>query len=268
MQLEQAIFTSSQRSRIKGYQLVCRSAGIDRNMAQELSRWSPSQLPDSADQNDWFLSFYSLSHGFKAIARTVWGGPEYSCRGGNRVVTLICLTSTQQLAAYQNDPGLVASTALSLGHLRMPLDIPRSLETMTLPDAPIRGCSDTNSFNLTNASRTGVVPDSTPSWAPNLGAGDLRSASPNASLLIETAELVNARKRVALVGVEQPLEFLRELLPQLGGEIRAGLSFTTGLQPSSQRPFQVHFVSDVDMRLQASLDGQGIRLLHANMGVA
>ena len=265
MQLEQAIFTSSQRSRIKGYQLVCRSAGIDRNMAQELCRWSPSQLPDSADQNDWFLSVYPLSHGFTAIARTVWGGPEYSCRGGNRVVTLICLISTQQLAAYRNDPVLVASTALSLGHLRMPLEIPRSLETLTLPDVPISGCSDSKS---TNASRTGPVPDSTPSWAPNLGAGDLQSASPNASLIIGTAELVNTGQRVALIGVEQPLDFLRELLPQLGGEIRTSLSFTTGLQPSSQRPFHMHFVSDVDMRLQASLDGQGIRLLHANMGVA
>lgn len=268
MQLEQAIFTSSQRSRIKGYQLVCRSAGIDRNMAQELCRWSPSQLPDSADQNDWFLSAYPLSHGFTAIARTVWGGPEYSCRGGNRVVTLICLISTQQLTSYRSDPCLVASTALSLGHLRMPLDIPRSLETMTLPDVPICGCSELNSLNSTNTSRTGPVPDSTPSWAPNLGAGDLRSASPNASLLVEAAELVNAGQRVALVGVEQPFEFLQELLPQLGGEIRAGLSFTTGLLPSSQRPFQVHFVSEVDMRLQASLDGQGIRLLHANLGVS
>ncbi|MEM7559300.1 MAG: hypothetical protein AAF394_09260, partial [Planctomycetota bacterium] len=141
------------------------------------------------------------------------------------------------------------------------------IETMTLPDVPISGCSDSKSSNSTKASRTGPVPDSTPSWAPNLGAGDLQSASPNASLIIEAAELVNAGKRIAFVGVEQPIELLQELLPQLGGGIRAGLSFTTGLQPSSQRPFQVHFVSDVDMRLQASLDGQGIRLLHANMGV-
>ncbi len=243
MLLEQAIFTSSDRSRIKGYHLVARTDGIDRHLAQELSQWSPSQLPHS-ETKEWILSAFPLAANRIGVSRTVWGGPEYSCRGSVRVVTLISVFEAHQFAAYNHSACLAASTALAFGYLRLPIDTPRTLEPITLPDVPLA---------------TDWIPPSSQTMDRSTCSS---SSHPNLSTaLAETVDALTERKRCAVISAFQPKSLIKELLPLLGAKVRSSLSFTTGLLPSAQRPFQLHFFPNLDHKLRRTLDSLGIHAL-------
>lgn len=107
MKIQQAIFTSSDRGQIKGYQLVAISDDIDRSILRELQRWSPSHMGDD-DPAKWTINYFPVSEDHVAVTRTVLGGPEYSSRGGSQVVTLIAVLDNEQFAAYENNAMLVA----------------------------------------------------------------------------------------------------------------------------------------------------------------
>ena len=128
LQIEQAIFTSANHATMQGYQLVARSAGIDRDLAQQLCRWSPSHgsICDKViDQ--YVLSSFPLTEDRFAVARTVLGGPEYSGRGGTQVVTQLLVLREDQFARYQCNPFAVAHTAMTLGEMRFRPDSPAKL---------------------------------------------------------------------------------------------------------------------------------------------
>ena len=74
---------------MSGYHLVARSAGISEDLACRLSAWGPthgSLLDESRDASS--LSFFTPDDRWSVLARTVYGGPEYSQRGGRQIVTL------------------------------------------------------------------------------------------------------------------------------------------------------------------------------------
>ena len=114
--VDQAVFASSDRGRIKGYQLVSASSGVDRACSQELCRWAPTQFPTD-DPDTWTINFFPVSRDLFAVTRTVLGGPEYSGRGGMQVVTLILLLRDDQFAAYGCNPIAVAKNSVDAGVL-------------------------------------------------------------------------------------------------------------------------------------------------------
>ncbi|MGI9518356.1 MAG: hypothetical protein ACR2NP_14975, partial [Pirellulaceae bacterium] len=78
IEVEQAVFASHNNSRIRGYQLIARSPGIDEAVAQQLVRWSPSHdgLPAVLGPATG-LSYFPVDRARVAIGRTTEGGPEY-----------------------------------------------------------------------------------------------------------------------------------------------------------------------------------------------
>ena len=227
MNLEQAVFASSDRGSVKGYQLVAKSQGIDRACSQELCRWAPTQML-SEDTSKWTINYFPVSDDSVAITRTVLGGPEYSSRGGTQVVTLILVLRDDQFHCYSCNPIAVARTAMTLGYLRLPLDMAcQSLETVSLPSRPIEDHGD-----------------------------ELGDSSEQ--LLEDVTALVNEAQRVAVIGAADPLETVGRLIPRLSVETRRECSFTTGLTPAVRRPFQAHFLNRADAAMQRSLSSQNI----------
>ncbi|QEG41039.1 GAP1-N2 domain-containing protein [Roseimaritima ulvae] len=231
--VEQAVFASSDRGRLKGYQLVARSSGIDAALGQELCRWAPTKFP-SHDSEQWTLNYYPINQDRVAVTRTVLGGPEYSGRGGTQVVTLILVLDKPTFVAYGCNPIHVAKHALAMGALSLPLELVHdALPPATLPSEPIVE-------------------------APQWRLGDGASAPICESLCAQIIHLVNQSQRIAVVGLQNPIDALSHLLPMLSPEQRWNLSFTTGLAPTAVRPFQLHCLTTADAARQRTLDAQDI----------
>jgi hypothetical protein len=234
--IEQAIFASSERGSVKGYQLVARSPGIDRAISQCLCRWAPTKLP-SDDPEDWVINYFPIDDQLVAITRTIRGGPEYSRRGGFQVVTLILVLTNEQFQAYRCNPILVTKTALALGLLRLPLNL--DCDQLPLAKLPVQ-------------------PLVLPAERRLSRVGDPDAESEHA-LLDNVAEMVNSAKRIALIGADNPIPLLEDLIGKLSFEARRAFSFTTGLAPTVRRPFQAHFLANADLARQRTLDAQNIK---------
>lgn len=230
MHVEQAIFTSADGDNIKGYQLVARSSGIDRRLAQQLCRWAPSHESLWGEESEsWSLNYFPAGEDWLAITRTMYGGPEYSNRGGIRVVTTMLAVRVQQFAAYEYDAFSLARTALALGHLRLMIDPAEQLPSVQLPDFPIMPPYHGTTGSATNTASLSGIRD----------------------LLVDD-------RRVAVAQAGDPVAALAELLALMPPERRLEISFTTGLRPSAQRAFRLHFLPEPDAAMRRSLQAQGI----------
>lgn len=230
MHVEQAIFTSANGGSMKGYQLVSRSRGIDRCLAQQLCRWAPSHASLWGDQpHAWSLNYFPAGDDWVAITRTLYGGPEYSDRGGTRVVTAMLAVRAQQLAGYQYNPVSLARTAMALGQLRLVIDPAECLPTVLLPDFPLL-----------------------PSFQANTDG-----ASPGGAMA-EIRQRLLDDQRVAVEDVGDPVSALASLFESVPIHRRVELSFTTGLRPSAQRAFRLHILPSLDAATCRTLQSQGV----------
>jgi len=240
IQVEQAIFASLDRGNVQGYHLVAKSVGIDSSTALELTRWAPTQLPSDAPEN-WTISSWPLDNGTVAVARTVYGGPEYSNRGGTQVVTLFLVLQQEQFDRYQCNQMTVVKTAMALGYLRLPLDMRYTLlPQVILPDRPIIEAADS--------------------------IQDRKDRDANDRLIDEVAERINDSQRVAVVGLPNSVDAIETLISGLTIDRRKMFSFTTGLSPSIRRPVQAHFYQRPDVARQRALESQDIVCIHAMPG--
>lgn len=233
MDIQQAIFTSADRGQIKGYQLVAKSDNIDRNIARELCRWSPSHIGND-DPGNWTINYYPISDEFVAVARTVLGGPEYSGRGGSQLVTMTAVLSNEQFAAYGNNAMLVAHTAVALGWLRLPIEMTSRLEVFKLPSYPLATKPEYQEFLEEHTGEYSSLVWGSP-------REELFNKDSNTNLPSEISELLKHRKRLAIIGASSPTEMVEILISQLSIQARREFSFTTGLPPAIHRPFQAHF---------------------------
>ena len=233
MLLEQAIYTSMESSRGRGYHLVSRSAGIDNDWATQLNRWCPSHASLlKSDNNASSLNFHQLNRDHFVLSRTTHGGPEFSQRGGLQVVTLILILRRDQLIGYSNNPFAVARTARSLGHLRWDNRYPALLPKIELPDT---------------ASSEQIIP-------PKLY---------RFPMLDQLESLLLSEEQVAIVTENQGLGAIEAILTQLQPSKRCSLSFTSGLKPSRHRPFRIHVIPYVDMQTRLKLSSLHIHCLPA-----
>jgi hypothetical protein len=233
MHVEQAVFTSAQTSRMRGYHLVARSAGIDDDLAQQLTRWGPtngSLLDD--DINACSLNYFPLDEGCLAATRSVYGGPEYSNRGELRVVTIMLVLRRPQLAGYANNPLAVMRAAQALGHLRLPRELPPRLASLELPE-------DT--------------------WIGDAPATPLSPS--DQSLRDEAVESLRNGVRVAVAGLHKPLAALEALVHLLTPPERLELSFTSGLKPSVRRGFRLHLCGSLEPASRRRLESLGLHCL-------
>jgi hypothetical protein len=82
-------------------------------------------------------------------------------------------------------------------------------------------------------------------------------------VLEEICRLLRESRRVAVVGMDQPIDAADRLIPRLPVDIRKSFSFTTGLTPSVRRPFQTHFLSSLEAKLRRTLDAQDVDIVDA-----
>ena len=196
------------------------------------ARWGPSHASLLDDRpNAESLNFHPLTDDWYVLSRTVYGGPEYSGRGGLQVFTHFLLLRGEQLPGYENNPVVVARTARLLGALRLLLNIPSHLPSLELPDRPLKGCA--------------------------------AQQPPRIFLREEIIRSLRFPNRVAVIGVRDPLPVLTQIVRDLPSEERRKLSFTTGLKPSVHRDFRLHFLGDVDAAIHAQLSQQDIELVSA-----
>lgn len=236
MQVEQAVYTSARTRNLRGYHLVARSEGIDEELASTLSVWGPSHgsLADSC-RNTESLNVFPAGRGRIALSRTVFGGPEYSGRGGLQVVTRILVFRSEQLAGYEYDTVALTRTVLALGHLRLQAAFSRPMPRIDLPDETMTGLP---------YARHDAVEES------DVFFTDLR-------------RILSTGGQVAVVGNERPLSLLEQLIRSTPGRERLELSFTTGLNPSVHRPFRMHFLQNVDDDMRYRLETRRITYIGA-----
>lgn len=244
MQVDQISYGSAKRRRMKGYQIMGKSPGIDSNLSSAFCRWAPSHnslevAGDEAPEQAWALSFFSLSQTHFAIARSMHGGPEYSGRGGLAVVTSALVMTRTQLSQYDFHAVNVSRTAMALGHLILPLDRGESLPTATLPRAPFTLPQPASDFADRGEPR---LPSHVVNWVAR-----------------ESCSLLRDRRKVMIVGLCDPLPILTLLLDQLSPSERAETSFASGLKPSNRREFRVQFTcQEMTPKLQKEMDRSGI----------
>lgn len=236
MIVEQAVFSSARSSQCQGYHLVARSVGIDEATAAVLTRWSPSVggLIEGVDES---LNWFPVNDQRVALSRSVFGGPEYSRRGGLQVVTNMIVCDRDSLAGYSQNPLALATVAMRNGGLLLQTGLKRRLETLELPDRTVLGSQQLNIDAL---------------------------ASVN-----EVAQAVRFSGQVAVTGVRSPMRFLSDLSLELPEQDARRFSFTTGLAPAGQRPFSLYVYGHCSRATLDQLRSRKIRVidLHQNVNV-
>ncbi|MEM9587960.1 MAG: hypothetical protein AAGA03_11830 [Planctomycetota bacterium] len=233
MLADQAIFTSADRRDIRGYQITASSSGIDRDLEQELARWSPSNgslVGNAADAES--LNVFRLQCGRTVLSRTCFAGPEYSNRGGLRVMTLMLVLPRDGLVGYQFDSMACLQSAMALGHLRLTDNDSATLPQVELPDRPIGRAS----------SYAAIAPSkSTQDWFATL----------------------RQSTRSVVIGCVSPIGLLHQWIQETIPEERGLISFCTGLNPSGDRPFRLAFLPRVNASLKRRLTNQSVQVLTA-----
>jgi hypothetical protein len=213
MWAEQAVFTSLDRDGQAGYHVVSRSEGISEADSSALTTWSPTEgslIVDAANRTS--INFHPMPEGRHALSRTFAGSAEYSGRGGWQVYTRALVFDEAALIAAHNRPLLLYREALALGYLRYQNDPPRTLTPAQLgPSLAVK-----DSETLLERARALRIPSSE----------SLRAKLANELCL----RFSHQGDRIAL---------LECLLEVLGPTPKAWPSFSTSLQPSTVRPFQI-----------------------------
>jgi hypothetical protein len=244
MQVEQITYGSIKRQRMKGYQIIGKSPGIDSRLATAFCRWAPSHnsletAPQEAVDDAWGLSFYPLSEIHFAIARSIHGGAEYSGRGGLAVCTTALVLTRRQLAGYAFHPIDLARTAITFGHLILQIDTDQNRPQLKLPQNPLSLPLPKSDFTDSTVPR---LPEHAVNWTAR-----------------ESCSLLRDGRRVMVVGVCDPLPILTLLFDQLKPAERSEISFACGLKHSSQREFRLQFTREpMNPRLKNELERSGI----------
>jgi hypothetical protein len=218
MRLEQAIFTSVRSERLDGYQLAARSSGVTDELAKELTSWGPAH--DSLWVNApgaTSFNVHGLGDGRVCLSQTTLSGAEYSGRGGGRVYTQMLLVPRDGLARFGGDPFLVLRALTASGRMLVYDLVPRELATIPL---------------------IGRAAGRPPEFVPEV------VAKAGAEMIAELSEAVTDAQPVTVITDLAIERLFQALLYQLEPAERLDVSFTTGLKPSSRRPFKLSIVPD------------------------
>jgi len=217
--IEQAIYTSARTSLGEGYHLAARSPGISEADARALSPWCPSHdglLPDIPEQRS--VNFFSLADGRYCVSSSYIDGEDYSLRGAPRLVTHLLLVATDVMARFSYDPFALWLAVELSGQLA-------SNEVTNTPHlVPIALVGRATPVNET------LLED----VLAEVGAARLGFA----------VEALLAGRPLAMrasISAEKLMAGLWQCLPV---ECRGEFSFTTGLQYSPRRPFDLVTLPD------------------------
>ena len=232
MRLEQAIFTSIRGPRLDGYQLAARSAGIDDQIAKELTVWGPAH--DSlwaTEPGAKSVNFHRLADGRYCLSQTSLAGAEYSGRGGGRVYTQMLVVPREAIVGFLGDPFQILQAVSASGRMLVHEHIPDSLPTIPLLGRGAELSSDVSQPVIN------VI---------------------GAETVAELTEVVTSSVSLSVVTNLPAPRLFQVVLHQLSLNERLDISFTTGLRPSSRRPFKLSIApSDPALARQSQRIGGG-----------
>jgi hypothetical protein len=212
--IEQAIFTSAETNRLRGYQLVATSSGISASIARELTTWGPSH-ESLCELSDGALSvnFHPVDRDRWCVSQSVAAGEEYSGRGGTRIYSQSFIAGVAELAPFANNPFAFLRAVRDRGFVGVRDPIPACLEPFSLPGR-----------------------------APPIDEGVVaevveRFSSERVAWLIDAAL---GADQLLVVGAGNRELVAAGLLNLLPVECRPELSLATGLVYSPRRPFKVN----------------------------
>jgi len=212
--VDQAVFTSQASSHAQGYHLAAASADLTDEEKRALTRWGPSHdcVPDPLRRTT-VVSSFRLPSGRAAVARTFAHGAEYSRRGALRWYTQFVVLDEAIFRRFAANPFAILTAAIAGGCLNVHDSLPPVLPAIRL---------------LGKASPLDV-------------AGiEYAAALVGPRFLLEVLEQLLAHNGpVILTGSERYQRIIAGLLSLLPVAFRSGISFTTGLIPSAQRPFRI-----------------------------
>lgn len=212
--VDQAVFTSQASTHAQGYHLAAASADLTDEERRALTRWGPSHdsVPDPM-RRATVVSSFRLPSGRVAVARTFAHGAEYSRRGATRWYTQFVVLNEAIFRRFAANPFAILTAAIAGGCLNVHDSLPPVLPAIRL---------------LGKASPVDV-------------AGiEYAAALVGPRFLLEVLErLLTYNGPLILSGAERYQRIIAGLLSLLPVSFRAGISFTTGLVPSAQRPFRI-----------------------------
>ncbi|GAB6186156.1 GAP1-N2 domain-containing protein [Thermopirellula anaerolimosa] len=212
--VDQAVFTSQASTHAQGYHLAAASADLTDEERRALTRWGPSHdsVPDPLHRAT-VVSSFRLPSGRVAVARTFANGPEYSRRGAIRWYTQFLVLDEAIFRRFAANPFAILTAAIAGGCLNVHDTLPPVLPALRL---------------LGKASPVDV-------------AGiEYAAALVGPRFLLEVLEqLLTHNGPLVLSGAERYQRIIAGILSLLPVSFRANISFTTGLMPSSQRPFRI-----------------------------
>lgn len=235
MFLEQAVFTSVRGGRLEGYQLAARSAGVDLELAKELTAWGPAHDSLwSAAGDARSLNFHALAGGEYCLSRTTLAGAEYSARGGARVYTQMVVLSAEALARFGNDPFLIFRALAASGRLASSHELTEELPRLAL------------------IGQNRLVDDSL--------AKDV-SAEIGAEVFAELMESLVTLPNVAVLTSGSVERLFHALLQAFSPNERLSISFTTGLRGSLRRPFRLLALPNDPLAIRQSQRVQAAKVI-------
>ncbi|NMC21463.1 MAG: hypothetical protein GYA33_13710 [Thermogutta sp.] len=212
--MDQAVFTSQASTHAQGYHLAAASADLTDEERRALTRWGPSHdsVPDPLRRTA-IVSSFRLPSGRAAVARTFAHGAEYSRRGAIRWYTQFVVLDEPIFCRFAANPFAILTAAVAGGCLNVHDSLPPVLPAIRL---------------LGKASPVDV-------------AGiEYAAALVGPRFLLQVLEQLLAHNGpVILAGCERYQRIIAGILSLLPVSFRSGISFTTGLIPSAQRPFRI-----------------------------
>ena len=235
---DQAVFTSVRSLMGEGYQLVGASPGVMPPEKSDLVRNSPSHnaLFQSGDGSAVGLLSYSMASGRRCVSYCCHAGKEQSGRGGQRVYTHMVLLDRSTFALFDSDVtsvhgalGCIVSEKGPILTIANALD-PLALNIPTLPVGQEGRCT------------LAALPNGTADW-----------------LWPVAGELLAGRK-AALIGLENPLTFLKWLLLILPRSTREMVDVSVNVSFSPTRRLKLILLPDISIHVEKLLAAQTMTL--------
>ena len=229
MKLEQAVFVSATIGHEDKICLAGRTSCVDDQLAKQVFRWVPERW-ELAQRHAEGIAFFRVNDNFFGVSRSVRGASDLRGRGEKQLVTSVLLIRREQMKAFSNNGAILAVVAQTHGGLLLPSRLGAELKPFDLPNET--------------------------SLRPVVSEPEKRAKE------VETiTRAIEIHQQVAVVGLEDPLDYVAGYLSHLPTEKKLGTSWAVGLDVAKSRPFDLQFFWGFDSAVQKELAQLQVRTI-------
>ncbi len=226
IKLHQAAVCSSFSNIAAENSMPSRSADVTGDVADALCQWSARRTDLAFGQRE-SINCFRPNESTLAISRSTQG-TRIAKDGGRQVVSQFALCDAE-LAGYEGNVVDLINVLQSMGKLLLQLDSSEVLPEIVVPDR-------------------------------SFFANDRVTAS-RSDQAIRVLEAIDIHERVMIVGLEEPLDFLRDFFNVIPVDRRTSISFATGLTVNDERPYQIQFFPKADAVLLQQFNDRQLRTI-------